>query len=227
MFDYTYSVFVQAAYIIRIKGHDKSERLAQRCAESCARVAMPYEFFDAVDGTSGTLQNVPDQQVIRLLKQVNKTLTPTEVSCLLSHFLLWAKCVELDQPIVILEHDAVMVQPYSAHNLFNVISYLGCNEQATGWPLQLPIPPHGQMNENYRFLLRTHAYALDPMIARRLVAKVIERGIYSSVDVLIRADEFAIIQVGLYAYDLPEGSTIPKNDDLPDITKINNKLLTG
>ena len=226
-FDYQYNVNVKIAYIIRIKDNELSEQLAARCAVTCDSVGMPYEFFEAIDGTSGALTNIPDQQVTKLLKRVNTTLTLAEIGCLLSHFYLWVKCVEFDQPIVILEHDAVMVKPYLQHPFFNVVSYLGCSEQVNGWRLELPMPPHGQMNENYRFLLRTHAYALDPMMARNLVAKVIKCGLYTSVDVLIRADEFAIIQEGFFAYDAPAESTIPKNDVLSDAVKVNNKLTIG
>ena len=226
-FDYKYKVSVDKAYIIRIDGNEVSETMARRCAESCDAVAMPWDYFSAVDGVSGNLvfKDFPD--ILKLIRVTNKTLTVAEVACFLSHFLLWVKCAEQDEPIVILEHDAIMVRPYTVHPFFNVISYLGCIEQANGWQPQFPLPPHGQLNENFRFILRAHAYAIDPMVAKNLVAKVIKAGVFTSADVMIRADEFAIIQDGFYAHDLPGETTIPgrpeKNADEHQMD-LNNKV---
>lgn len=230
MFDYKYETRVNSAFIIRLNGNALSETMAQRCAESCGAVGQPYQFYPAVDGTSGKIVVPEHHDILNLVKITNKTLSPAEIGCSLSHFLLYVKCVELDEPIVILEHDAVMVQPYLVHPFFNAISYLGCIEQANGWKPQFPLPPHGQMNENYRFLLRTHAYAVDPMVARQLVAKIIKLGIYTSADVMVRADEFAIIQHGFFAHDLPGESTIPGKDDKTfdeHQMDLNNKLSLG
>lgn len=226
-FDYQYKTEVKAAYIIRLLNNHISENMSARCAKTCETVGMPYEFFDAIDGTSGDITNLPDKEILKLIKLVNKTLTTAEVACFLSHFLLWVKCVEEDQPIVILEHDAVMAQAYLNHNFFNVVAYLGSIEQANGWPLQFPLPPHGQLNENFRFILRAHAYAIDPMVARQLVAKTIKDGIYTSADVIFRADQFAIIQPGFFAHDLPGETTIPgRPERLSDQHQIdlNNKI---
>jgi hypothetical protein len=231
MFDYKYETNVNSAFIIRIDGNEVSETMARRCAESCEKVGMPYEFFSAVDGTSGSVVAPwPRHQILDLVKVTNKTLTSAEVACMLSHFLLWVKCVELDEPIVILEHDAVMVQPYLVHPFFNIISYLGCIEQANGWQPQFPLPPHGQLNENFRFILRAHAYSVDPMIARQLVAKLIKAGVFTSADVMIRADEFAIVQHGFFAHDLPGETTIPGRPEKnmqEHLMDINNKIETS
>jgi hypothetical protein len=212
--DYSYNPQVKSSYIIRIEGNEISENLALRCSKSCEEVGQPYEFFSAVDGTKEEIYVPEEKEVLNLLKLTNTTLTNTEISCLLSHFLLWVKCVEFDQPIVILEHDAIMVKPYLEHPFLNAISYLGSNEQYNGiMPLMFPMPPHGQVNRNHRFMLRAHAYSIDPMIARRLVAKIINYGIFSSADVIMRSDEFTSIQEGFYAYDSPYISTIKGREE--------------
>lgn len=36
---------------------------------------------------------------------------PGHQGCLLSHFELWIKCVKLDEPIIILEHDGIFIRP--------------------------------------------------------------------------------------------------------------------
>lgn len=181
MFGYNYETKVESAFIIRIKDNAISEELAQRCADSCEAVEMPYQFYSAVDGTSSELIITDNHPILKLVKLTNEFLSKGEVACFLSHFLLWVKCVEIDKPIVILEHDAVMIRPYLIHPFMNIVSYLGCSEQVNGWTPQFPLPPHGQLSQNYRFMCRAHAYAIDPMIARQLVAKVIKiRRVYIS-----------------------------------------------
>lgn len=211
--NYNYETKIDATYIIRLQNNLISQELAQRCYESCLTIEQPnVQFFDAVDGI-----DVPESSyhsILNLIKQPNTMVTLAEVGCFLSHFLLWVKCVEIDKPIIILEHDAIMVNKYLRHPFFTAISYLGCLEQFKNqFSFQFPMPPHGQLTPNFRFMLRAHAYSIDPMIARQLVAKVIKYGIFTSLDVFIRADEFSIIQEGFFAYDCPGQTTIPGRDE--------------
>lgn len=220
---HSYDLSVESAYIIRIQGHAGSENLAERCLESCRKVGQPARFWDAVNGLDSLPASHPDS-LLSIPKLTNHFLSRTEVACVLTHLSLWAHCARLDRPIVILEHDAIMLQPYLSHSLYNSICYLGCHEQySEGWPV-LPIPPHGTEGPGYHFILRAHAYAIDPAVARHLVSHVIRSGINESADKLIRADLFPLHQAGLFAYDDPAESTIShlhsqemllrRNDDL-------------
>lgn len=201
---------IAGTFIIRLKNNPNSERLALRCLHSCSQIQQPNIYlFDAINGPEDP--QVFEHPSLTLLKQPNSTLTREEVGCFLSHYLLWVKCIEMGSPLVILEHDAIMVQPYSHHPFLNMLGYLGCWEQfAHHLQPQFPLPPHGQLTPDYRFILRTHAYALDPLMAKRLVAKAIGGGITASVDIFMRIDEFAVIQPGFFAYDGPvEQTSIP------------------
>ena len=215
--DFSYDINVQEAYVIYLPGNDTSEILAKRCATSCEDVGMPYKMWDAYDGTSGEIHPPAHHNaVLDLLKQVDKNLSITEVACALSHISLWAQCVLLDRPIVVLEHDAVMVQPYLQHAAFNSIVYLGAHEQVnSGWQV-LPIPPHASNGCNYHFICRAHAYAIDPAVAKNMLAHVIKYGICESLDIMLRADIFPIQQRGMYAYDMPGQTTITDRKKAPD-----------
>jgi glycosyl transferase family 25 len=206
----SYNTAVHSAYVIAIPRHKVSQKLAKECFQSCEDVGMPAQIFDAVDGTSGKLkipEHLKDASYLSWIKVVDKHLSVTEVACALTHYALWCRCIELDQPVVILEHDAIMLKPYMHHNLYNAIVYLGSTEQVKqGWRA-LPIPPHGTNGPNYHFMLRAHAYAIDPSIARNLVSHVVRFGIHESLDIMIRADLFTIVQAGIYAYDNYEGET--------------------
>lgn len=200
---------VYGAFIIRVRENETSELLAQRCAASCDQVGQKYEYWDAYDGIEKEIIKPHHHNtVMDLVKVTNHYLTRGEVACVLSHMSLWVKCIQLDQPIVILEHDAIMVKPYHIHPLYNSIGYLGSIEQAQmGWQVK-SIPPFASDGPNYHFICRAHAYAIDPIVAKNMLAHVIKMGINISLDMLIRADIFPIHQFDLYAYDLSGETTI-------------------
>jgi GR25 family glycosyltransferase involved in LPS biosynthesis len=216
------------AYIIRVVGNAASEEKAKRCAVSCEKAGQPYEFWDAYDGLADEIKAPAHHNAIMsCIKVTDHYLTRGEVACALSHISLWAKCVLEDKPLVILEHDSLMVQPYTQHAVFNSICYLGAHEQVKlGWQVSAT-PPHATEGENYHFICRAHAYAIDPAVAKNLLAYVIKMGICTSLDMLIRADLFPIHQMGVYAYNVfesreettikgraLEGRAIKRNDNL-------------
>jgi glycosyl transferase family 25 len=110
------------AYIITLKGNIKSEEAAQRCKKSAN---IPIETFDAVTDQSAiklTLNyaikwNYPWKgEEYDLKAGLKKTSYPTKeplkrVACFLSHYTLWKKCITLDEPVLILEHDAIFIKP--------------------------------------------------------------------------------------------------------------------
>lgn len=213
---------VDQAYIITVKGNESSERYSARCQSSCLNVGMPYKVWDAFDGTKGTI-TVPDHSandsIIRMLKVTDHYLTRGEVACALSHISLWIHCAKIDKPIVILEHDSIMVKPFLNFENFNSIVYLGGNEWAEqGWKMY-PIPPHASEGPNYLFICRAHAYAIDPLMAKNLISHVLKVGICAPLDIMMRADLFNIAHQGLYAYD--------KNIDLVNDTTIKARPPTG
>jgi hypothetical protein len=215
--NYSYDMSVDKAYIIRIKENQISENMANRCANSCDSVSMPYAYWDAYNGLGNTImQPTHHTPIVDLIKITNHYLTRGEVACALSHISLWAKCVLQDKPLVVLEHDAIMIAPYKEHGLTNSICYLGGTEQARqGWKV-LPTPPHGSDGPNYRFICRAHAYAIDPWVAKNMLSHVIKFGIHISLDMMIRADIFPIHQMGLFAYDMHGETTIKNRKELPE-----------
>ena len=103
---------------------------------------------------------------------------------------------------VILEHDTVMTAAYTKHAVFNSIAYLGSNEQAhQGWGVYAT-PPHASEGPNYHFICRAHAYAIDPAVAKNMLAHVLKFGITAPLDIILRADIFPMHQMGMYAHDL-------------------------
>ena len=203
--------------------------------ESCQKIGQPnvniWPAFDATDspikiqdhdlgkpiGELGTIK-VPEilkgQAFINFLRLRRADLLMTQIACFLSHYSLWCMCLDKDQPIVILEHDAIMVKEYLRHNYYNNIVYLGGCEQVEGSLNSTDtVPPHASDQKGLdRFICRAHAYAIDPAIAKNLVAYSIHHGLITTADAIMRCDMFGIVQDGVYAYDKPHGlSTITED----------------
>jgi hypothetical protein len=219
--EYSYNMSVESAYIITLKDHAVSERLSLRCQESLKALEMPYKVWDAFDGTSGEIkipERCKDQSWLSWLKWIDKELSVTEVAVALSHISLWAHCIELDRPIIILEHDAIMLQKLGDHPVIGCLHYLGSYEQAKkGWPV-LVTPPHATKGNNYHFICRAHAYGIDPWSAKNALSYVIKYGICESLDIMLRSDMIPAVQMGLYAYDEPdlENTTITNRKKSPN-----------
>lgn len=228
---YSYDLEIENAYIITVRDNELSEKYSERCAKSCEDVGMSYRIWDAFDGTKDeifTPFHSMNNDFIRSLKVTDHYLTRGEVACALSHISLWLKCAAIDKPLVILEHDSIMVKKFQVHNAFNSIIYLGGREWAEQNWAMVPIPPHASEGPNYHFICRAHAYSIDPVVAKNMLAHVLKIGICGPLDIMIRADLFNITHTGLYAYDKNmindsdttilsrphTGRTTKRNDDL-------------
>ena len=230
-----FNMKVEGTYIISIQGNEVSQKLTQQCVESCEKVGQPnvnvFPAFDATDspvkvqdhdlgkpiGELGTIK-VPEflhgQAFLNFLRLRRSDLLMTQIACFLSHYSLWCMCLDKDQPIVILEHDAIMTKQYLRHNYLNNIVYLGGQEQIEGTlRCNDTIPPHASDHKGLdRFICRAHAYAIDPPMAKNLVAYSIHHGIITTADAIMRCDMFGIVQDGVYAYENPHGlSTITED----------------
>ena len=205
--EYNYNMSIESAYIITIKDHPVSERLSLRCQESLKALDMQYKVWDAFDGTSGEIkipEQCKDQRWLSWLKWIDKELSVTEIAVALSHISLWAHCIEIDRPIIILEHDAIMLQKIADHPVTGCLHYLGSYEQAKkGWPV-LITPPHATKGNNYHFICRAHSYGIDPWSAKNALSHVLKNGICESLDIMLRSDIIPALQMGLYAYDEPD-----------------------
>ena len=207
----SYATEIQSTYIITLPKNFISVQLTERCVASLNQIQQPYTLWEGFDGSRATLE-IPDhlknKTPILFPKLVFTELTNRQIGCFMSHYSLWCHCLEIDKPITILEHDAVMIKPYTKHALYNSIIYLGSWEQYNGKPIYATPPHASDYNGHLRSLCRAHAYSIDPAVARHLVSYVIRNGIINSLDMMIRADLFPIAMFDLYAFDMPGPSTI-------------------
>lgn len=227
----SYDVGIESAYIITVKGNSTSEKYSERCAQSCRSVGMPYKIWDAYDGTKKNElieppRHLRDCSFMSIVKIMDNYLTKAEVACALSHISLWLHCAKIDKPIIVLEHDAVVLKNLTHFPGFNTILFLGSVEWAEQkWPM-MSVPLHGSDGPNKHFICRAHAYAIDPIVAKNMLSNILKMGIYASLDEMMAADLYNISHVGCIAYDKQSDTTIcvrptegrrtTKNDDLSE-----------
>jgi GR25 family glycosyltransferase involved in LPS biosynthesis len=93
-------------YVITIKGMEPSEAASQKCITTGAEHNVDVTLFDAY-----TPKDKPFDIFVlcggKLFKDSHNS--QAALGCMLSHYMLWKKCVEINEVTLITEHDAIFV----------------------------------------------------------------------------------------------------------------------
>tara|TARA_B110000305_G_scaffold22386_1_gene20493 strand:+ start:1214 stop:1954 length:741 start_codon:yes stop_codon:yes gene_type:complete len=99
------------SYIITMQGNQTSELLSQQCFDSAKKFSIEPKIFPAIHGKQIDIEwkkhNLKDFKFNQRIKKLSLGMK----GCTLSHFLLWKKSIEINKPILILEHDALIIRP--------------------------------------------------------------------------------------------------------------------
>ena len=156
------------AYVITIMDMPESRRVAQRCIESGAAFGAWIETHPAT-----TPADSPhDMFIARAWSSVGfdhnafSRLHPC-MATFISHSSLWQLCVDVDEPILIMEHDAVIKAPIPELEP----GYLVCNLGRPSFG-HFETPPDGiGPLSSKRYFPGAHGYAIEPTGAAKLLAK--------------------------------------------------------
>jgi hypothetical protein len=155
-------------FVIAIKGHSVSEAQLNDCLTSAEKFNWNVEVFWGVDGRTITHDTWINEGVFPRLDKptMNK---PGVQGCFLSHWSLWKKCLELNEPIIVLEHDAVIQGPWQTLQLTDSIVKLHRY--------------YKQKNPKYDddtglWSASGHAYCLSPKHANILIEFVKNKGAF-------------------------------------------------
>ncbi|QMV12950.1 Lipooligosaccharide biosynthesis protein lex-1 [Vibrio spartinae] len=99
---------VMKIYVINLARAQERRARVEQCL---SQLNIDFEFFDAVNGFSGlppALASKPNDAY--RIRYRGRVLTPGEKGVYASHFLLWQKCIALDEPIAIFEDDFLPTQ---------------------------------------------------------------------------------------------------------------------
>ena len=183
------------AVVIRKKDDELSERLADECIASAKAFGITVEKFDGVYDSHEEHLN-RDKLFPNIVAR--KKLTNGYKGCFLSHYLVWKKCIEWNEPVLIFEHDAVMLRPITDEilNGFDTILVLDRfsrdpqYEDILKKEMELKIHQHAKINEyNHKLINRTmiagsHAHLVKPKGAIEIIKSVTQHG-YVLTDVAV------------------------------------------
>ena len=114
--------------------------------------------------------------------------------CMISHYHVWKKCIELDQPIVVLEHDSrVVSETYTAD--FEDVLHLDAHrfEQDPDRDKDPVVQDFVNVRKGENQLMGTYGYVIKPHAAKRLIQGAHEDGLTAS-DMFVK-DKYVRIQV--------------------------------
>lgn len=120
------------SFVIYVSGHEQSEQYMKTCIASCEGSGFDAEPFEGT--TPDTLDKwselmYPDLVNARItgMKQESDRLYKTKKACFTNHVRLWNKCIELNEPIAVLEQDVYCIGSWNNQSfddvlLLNVVS---------------------------------------------------------------------------------------------------------
>lgn len=107
------------SYVIVLQGTEEhvryttSRTMSKQLHKSAKRYNWPLKIWPAVDG-SKLADNFWDLNTVKVSTETAGKFLEKKGAwgCLLSHVSLWQHCVNLNTPIIVLEHDAVITAPW-------------------------------------------------------------------------------------------------------------------
>lgn len=140
-----------------IKNQKNSKQFYDILEHSLNLYNWHWEIFPAIDGHDANEEFWKETTIkFKENSKFNKKLGTK--GCFASHFLLWNKCIELDEPIVILEHDAVITSKWREIEIDDELLKLG---------YLFKVPRHDKTTGAW--VPGAWAYVIVPSVAKQLV----------------------------------------------------------
>ena len=148
-------------FVIALKGHEVSESQLQDCLASATKFNWQVEVFWGVNGRTITEDSWKNIGVIPMYHKPSMD-KPGTWGCFFSHWNLWNRCVELNEPIVILEHDAIIENFWKSFDLSDALVKLHENYSIK--------KSHKWIDSDSGICSSsTHAYCILPKHAKKLI----------------------------------------------------------
>jgi len=154
------------AFVITIMKMRESYDCAQRCIRSGAKYGIDIIPFSAITPSDGPVKLLRREGIDSepfTNNEYSKDLNA--MSCFLSHYHLWKRCANGDEPYMILEHDAVFTAPLPTLMFDKVVSVGAPSFGSFNTPTTLGVGPL----VSKRYFPGAHAYLVNPRGAKELV----------------------------------------------------------
>lgn len=155
------------SFVIYVKGHKKAEQYANNCVNSCKGTGFEAELFEGVTPKTldqyeeHTYEDLPGSR-IESFKAENEKIYLTKKSCFTNHVRLWKRCVELNQPIAVIEQDSHCVWKWD-NRQFRDVLILNVDSA-----FRQPVFQHIRFKPEYQLgMHRYDNYSVTPLIYRK------------------------------------------------------------
>lgn len=174
-------------FVITMLNHPQSVEVSNRCIDSGKQFNIDIEIFDAIT-PSDDLEKILKDEGIGTNDFIDTYATyEGMVSCFLSHYFLWKKCIELNEEITIFEHDAVIQSPIPR------LDYIGCvNLGKPSYGIyQTPTKGLGRLQSMTHFP-GTHCYRVNPYGAQKFIEQSKISG--NTPDIFLHSNTFDFLE---------------------------------
>lgn len=176
------------AYVITIMNNKKSVESAKQCISSAKKFGVDVEMFDAWTPEKNAEKFLIDEKIPLHLFHNDKRYSRTErcIAAFASHYAIWKVALKLNEPVLVLEHDAVFVNTLPAENMMRGIINVG--KPSYGKYKTPALGIHPLTSKSY--LPGAHAYIIDRWGAHNLIDRSkVDPG---PTDVFIHENRFCI-----------------------------------
>jgi glycosyl transferase, family 25 len=140
-----------------------------------ARLGLGFEFFTGIDAWRGEHVRFSQYNETAARSGNNRPLTAGEIGCFASHYLLWQRCMEAREPLVIMEDDVVVDDGFvraleTATELLPAFPLvrLGILKEGAGTSPILPLPSGFELVSLGPETWGTQCYILSDIAAKAL-----------------------------------------------------------
>lgn len=153
------------SYVITITSLDKSVEISNRCIESGKKFGIDIAVYSAITPKDNVYE-ISAREGINV-KAFDERFSRKEnaIACFLSHYFLWKMCVETNENIFILEHDAVVIDKIDFNIKFKGVLSLG---KPSYGKFNIPRNGIGPLTSK-DYLPGAHAYMINPKAASDLI----------------------------------------------------------
>jgi GR25 family glycosyltransferase involved in LPS biosynthesis len=170
------------SFIIHLSKIESSLTTALNLKKQLEDFNMPAELFEGIYGNDAVTMMEDEGRTVHHLgikgpinpadEHINKMMTPGVKGCFYSHYSLWKKCVELDEPIIIWEDDIVLKRSFIEVDWDDVLVVaLGHPTKSVRYLHFLESPEGTPKAETYfnSSMPGCCGYAIKPHAARKLI----------------------------------------------------------
>lgn len=154
------------AFVITIEDHVKSVQAAKRCIKTAKKFGLDVETFKAITPKDNPKKMLEARDIP--LQPFNEIWSRTQncMAAFMSHYSLWEMSVNLNENIIIFEHDAVMIGSLPEDLQFDkVITFSKPSYGKYNTPTQMGVGPLVQK----AYLGGAHGYIVSPEGAKELI----------------------------------------------------------